>query len=529
MNRSTGPLPGSRPLEVLLVFLVFFVAGGDPPPHVNEAHYLTKAKHYWNPAFCPGDYFLDSADAHAVFYWSVGWLTTIATLPTVAWIGRVAAWGLLAWGWQRLATAVGATRFTSVVAAMLLVAAVQNYNFAGEWVVGGVEAKCFAYALVFFGLAALAADRYLLVGVFFGAAAAFHVLVGGWSVIAAAIVWAANRSLWKTTWRRAALGLAIGGILSLPGLLPALALSSQASPEAADRAAQVYVFERLPHHLAPLSLEPTELGERLFRFSLLGAVFLALWCFFEAQQQPKQQQTTDRRTVVPMLRVMQFAGASVIFCGIGITLEFVLLEHPATAARWLRYYWFRLADVAVGTAAALGLCVATVYLGRVRAAVLVAIALIAGGGHLATQAVRRWAHPVPPGASRMADVDDWKDACVWIREQTPPEAVFLIPWNAQTFKWYAHRADVAHRKDIPQDAAGVVEWARRRDALHSDGKFGADRRRQPLGKKSEQQLQKLAAQFGATHVIVENQELRFPLLYKNDSYAVYRLEKLRRE
>lgn len=525
MNRSTKPSATGKLLEVLLVLLVFFVAGGDPPPHVNEAHYLTKAKHYWNPEFCPGDYFLDSADAHAVFYWSVGWLTSLASLPVVAWIGRGAAWLLLAWGWRQLAGAVGAPKFTSVVAAMLLVAAVAQNNFAGEWVIGGVEAKCFAYGLVFLGLAALAADRYRTVGILFGGAAAFHVLVGGWAVVAAAIVWAANPSVWRTTWRPAVVGLAIGGLLSLAGLLPALALDAHATPEAADQAAQIYVFERLPHHLAPLSLEPGELLARLFRFGLLGAVFLAVWVFLERQN----KRTGAADSVEPMLRVMQFAGASIIFCGVGITLELLLLEHPAVAAQWLRYYWFRLADVAVPTAAALGLCVATEHLGRLRAAALLAIAVVAGGSHLATQAAGRWAHPVPPGVRRMADIGQWQDACYWIREHAPREAVFLIPWGAQTFKWYAHRADVGHRKDIPQDAAGVVEWARRRDALHASENPASDKRRQPLRRKSEEQLLKLAALFGATHVIVDNHELRLPLLYENDTYAVYRLEELPRE
>ena len=69
-----------------------------PAPHVNETHYLTKAKHYWDPAYCPGDLFLDSADAHLPFYWTVGWLTKWLSLPAAAWVGRIAAWLLLAVG-----------------------------------------------------------------------------------------------------------------------------------------------------------------------------------------------------------------------------------------------------------------------------------------------------------------------------------------------------------------------------------------------------------------------------------------------
>ena len=57
------PSPGRGIVEVLLILALFFVAHGDLPPDVNEGHYLGKAKHYWNPAWCPEDHFLKSADA----------------------------------------------------------------------------------------------------------------------------------------------------------------------------------------------------------------------------------------------------------------------------------------------------------------------------------------------------------------------------------------------------------------------------------------------------------------------------------
>jgi hypothetical protein len=50
--------PLARFVEVLLILLVLFVVGGDPPPHDNEAHYLCRLKHFWNPDWCPGDLFL---------------------------------------------------------------------------------------------------------------------------------------------------------------------------------------------------------------------------------------------------------------------------------------------------------------------------------------------------------------------------------------------------------------------------------------------------------------------------------------
>ena len=58
-EQSARSLPGRGVLEVLLILALFFVTHGDLPPDVNEGHYLGKAKHYWNPAWCPEDHFLN--------------------------------------------------------------------------------------------------------------------------------------------------------------------------------------------------------------------------------------------------------------------------------------------------------------------------------------------------------------------------------------------------------------------------------------------------------------------------------------
>ena len=68
---SWQPLAG-RLAEVFLILLVFFVAVGDPPPHVNEAHYVGRLKHFWNPSWCAGDLFLESTDTQLVVIWRSG-------------------------------------------------------------------------------------------------------------------------------------------------------------------------------------------------------------------------------------------------------------------------------------------------------------------------------------------------------------------------------------------------------------------------------------------------------------------------
>ena len=127
--------------EILFLLALFFVYAGDSAPMVNEAHYLVKAKHFWNPEWCKQDMFVASAKAHTTFYVLFGWPTKYATLAQTAWLGRLVGWLLLAFGLQRLSWVVFRRSFFSLVIAVLWIAGIEYGNLAGEWRVGGIEAK----------------------------------------------------------------------------------------------------------------------------------------------------------------------------------------------------------------------------------------------------------------------------------------------------------------------------------------------------------------------------------------------------
>ena len=146
-----------------------------------------------SPPGAPNDFFCNSADAHQVFYWTFGWLTRLLAIATVAWLGRVLTWGLMAWAWRRLSWSLVPAAWYSVLSAALWVMLNDRCHMAGEWVIGGVEAKGFAYVLVLLGIESLVRGRWTAAWLLFGASSSFHVIVGGWSVVAAAIVWLVSR------------------------------------------------------------------------------------------------------------------------------------------------------------------------------------------------------------------------------------------------------------------------------------------------------------------------------------------------
>jgi len=475
--------------EVALIFAVFFIQAAWPAPDVNEPHYLGKAKHYWNPDWCQRDFFCNSADAHHVFYWTFGWLTLWLPLAAVAWFGRLLGWALLAWSWRRLSMAVVSLPLYSVLTAALFVALNSRCHMAGEWVVGGIEAKVFAYALVFLALAALVKNRWNLVWPLLGAASAFHVLVGGWSVVAAGLAWLIVKHD-KPPMRQMAGPLALGLALSLAGLLPALATNRGVDPEIIDRANWIHVFQRLPHHLLPERFGTFFIA----RYALLFAFWLLLCVLVPADDRLRR------------LRAFVAGTLTIALAGVGISL--LATHNDIVAAQFLRFYWFRLSDVFLPVGVAFAVAVAIVRAREKRPAwggALLVAAMLVTGAHLSQVVWSRQNDMRPRADDKISRLDDWRKICRWVSENTPPDAVFLVPRDAQTFRWYSNRAEVVSYKDIPQDAPSVAEWARRMEIYRADPAGPDSGSSKSLSDMSVLRLEYWGAKYKADYVITTAQ------------------------
>lgn len=568
--------------EVVLVFAVFFVHAARPVPDVNEPYYVGKAIHYWNPDWVRGDFFLETPDAHVVFCFLFGWAGRWLEPQTLAWTGRVVTWLLLAWAWCRVGWALRLSAPYSLLGAMLFVLFQDRGQMAGEWIIGGVEAKGVAYVFVLLGLAALLRDCWASAWIFFGLAAAFHVLVGGWAALAAGLAWL--MACPKQPRLKAVVpGLVIGGLLALPGLIPALMLDRGVDAGLRAQAHQIYVFQRLAHHLVPHA------------WSLAGmlwfAVLVVVWLLLPAAIGTGY----ERVVVVPdalairvpsnlcppaqfeaWQRLRAFVNGSLIIFMAGLGLALLELVNPAWAAAGLRYYWFRLADVMLPVGVAFGSTLAaithvwrtlvhtiapkaqqilndTVSTAEERRAaellragmtvktlklcagwIIYGLVLLWSVGHLGSRFVRLLTPQLPPAFRLSAKTEDflaWRAACRWIATsgRIPPEARFLTPRMNQTFKWYARRGEVVNRKEVPQDAASVVEWWDRLCTIHATGKPKPHLAwYDSLEQLGAARLRELGRRYGAAFAIAQRGRAEkppaLPVVYRNRRYVIYRLD-----
>jgi len=452
----------------MLLLLIMFAYAGDTPPMVNEAHYLAKAKNFWDPQWCAGDLFVSSAKAHTTFYAFFGCPTQWVSLSTTAWLGRIVGWALIATGLQQLCRRVLQRRGFSLVVLLVWIAGIENGNLAGEWVIGGIEAKVPAYGLILLGLSAMVARRWNQVWIYLGGASAFHVLSGGWSVVAAMFVWLCTEMKSGDRKRFFSWGLLAGGAIALLGLVPALALTFGATHADSTAAAKIYTYYRIKHHLLPADFQTAW----YIRHALLVAIAVLLAVPFWRRPAGDTQIDSESRRKLRSLAF--FALGAVVLALIGLLIGLLPPYAPDLAARLLRFYWFRLTDAAVPLFVAVAVAAWIVDRAIWKKSIGIALVLIAAVlmGISMNDRMRLGVPPSvsndllgpqvgTPAAVQRAVMKDWLAVCRWARLSTLEDEVFLTPRHQQTFKWYAQRAEVVNWKDVPQDAQSLRQWYQR--------------------------------------------------------------------
>jgi hypothetical protein len=475
---SSRPKIGRLPVRLFVGLAVFLSFAIDsfaryPIPGPNEPHYLCKAKHYCDPEWCRGDLFLSSANAHLVFFQTFGPLTRWFTLETMAIVGRLVGLLILAAGWTALVGVLVPGRWPALWAAWIFLALSALGNLSGEWLVGGIEAKVVAYGLLFGAIAAWidgqaagSQRRVLLAGMLAGIAISFHPVVGIWGVacaVFASIVrgLAPRREIARrrVKWSWYAVSAAILALLAAPGVIAGL----RAAGKSSAGADYIQVYYRLAHHLDPMHFVKWEWAP----YAGLACVWLV------------GRRWMSRRESEPWFLWFVVGTALIASVGFAVGWRSGPPEHVRNylfpwnflgyPLRWkvLKLYPFRLFDAMLPIAVAITLaglarrwCELACQVPRTppRRTVPLIWFLCGAPALLACLSVASDARP----QMTAAELADWRDACRWIKANTPPDALILTPTQESwAFKWYAQRPEYVCYKDCPQDGPGILEWNRR--------------------------------------------------------------------
>lgn len=546
-------IPVSTWISLILFSFVRTVVPGQ-----NESHYLTRARHFWDPAWLAGDFFLESSSPHAFFYAVFGWIPLLLPFDTAAILGRCLALAVVAWGWCRLFSRLHPAPAAPlwICWCWLLLAAIGNLS--GEWLVGGVESKVFSWGLAFAAASFLLDGRTVMAALLGGLAVSFHPVVGGWAALCAA---AATGLIWCDEWRirqrqPATAGPSAGGVAlpagtttsapppgfpvqpdrrtllsaavaflcaAVPGLWPAVRTLQGAAPAEQYQGDFLQVFHRLAHHLDPLAFSSTAWFAYLGMFAVwVIGVVAARWLRppWPAIGRPGDATAWFHGFIAAAL-LLAFAG---VLAGIGPRPPH---EMPGLAWRmkFLKLYPFRLADILLPAAISLLFCRLLWNLVSLRSHRVLAMHSLCSLALLTALLL-----PAPdrrPGGLSPAAQREWIAACRWIEKHTPEDALFYAPNDAWGFKWWTERREFVSYKDTPQGARGLLEWNRR---LNTINRLISEDRMDTSGKPhsplafTRSELQALRAETGITHLLVWwVWPFSIETIYSNRLFRVYEL------
>ncbi len=556
-----GDIPKSKfgiIVQYIVHLSILFLCAPSWVPGVNESHYLPKAKHVWDSSFASGgDLFLESHDSHLLATAVAGWLAYVFPLAGVAWIGRVISWLFLVFAWRRLTVRLGLSPLLQPLVFIVWFLAMKYGHWAGEWVVGGFEAKSIAYPCILLGLATIIENRWRQGWLWLALAVAWHPVVGGWAGMTVGVYWLAIPDLVGRL-RREAPYLLLAVLVGLIGVVPAAAgLGQTLDPSEKVSPAQVHVYYRLAHHMCPQLFAPERHVSAAINLLVLVAT---TWSWYRTSgnkrstsielTEPPPNGLVSRATQDAGLRfVLWLAWLSVAISVIGLTIDATLsTRRPDIAANLLRFYWFRWSDIAVplGWGLALGVgfqrsTFAIDSVGKLRPTELggyfyglsfiaVSILFLA---HANSNLDRKYSEadelvvnstgPYPVASDRYLD---WLAVCQWIEENTPADSLWFTPKYQQTFKWHAGRAEVVAWKDVPQDNRAVVEW------YHRIQKTSPPRTKTgEVREWTTAELVKLAKEFRFEWILLDRTyqqsppslEIVYPINIENRSFAICRI------
>ena len=518
-------------------FLVFIIYAGNRVPDVNEPHYWTKAAHFWNPDFGRGDLFLESGDVHWAFYLMFGWLTKLFTMEQSVWIARLCTWGLLSIGWTSMLHSLfspakdsgklARTRipFLATLVGPIWLAGMHWGLWAGEWVVGGCESKCIAYAFFFMGLGELAKRSFTMGWLCIGIGSMFHVVTGLWVIATCGLALLWIDLIWnrENTWpwmkgQLVGWTLCIAGFLA--GAIPAISMDIRTASDETTLSAMHQVYTRLGHHLSPIKFSESRWSGFLHLLAIAVTLILLVrrqrtyWRTEQTDRSPQKHWLRDAPPVFQLL--MMTAWMAFLVASLGLVFDLVFSNYaPRFAAKILRFYWFRWNDVTMPLALALvavGVCTGVLQFAQQafwKRTLILVCSLVAAIAIIWSRHQENSNEKIPVGeklnfvhksdtpAAQVQQFSDWKRVCDWIKSETQTEPLWLTPRRQQSFKWRTSRAELASWKDMPQNAAAVVEWNRR---IKDSYQYDKQKNLLPI---TTEKLEELRSKYGIHYVLLD--------------------------
>lgn len=404
---------------------------------------------------------------------------------------------------------------------------------AGEWYVGGLEAKAVAYALAFLAIALMLHSRYLWMALLFGLATSFHVLAGGYPMMAA-ISYLLLRRRSQLTGRNH-IGLIVliyllGAAFAIPAVVTQLISSG---PLGSLTPSFIYVFVRLPHHLNP-AVWPTKWWISLIFYLSILVISLHL---IKKKTRLSSPSPGDASSVLACFELFEFTLIALIPFGLGL-----LISPFDPQGTYLQYYPFRFGDMFLPFSTCLLFACALQYRCAQysflkRSSTLTLTVLI---GLFLTLKTVEFKQEISALSNFPSLQPAQAELYRWTSSHTEPSAKFVVPPSSgmATFTWMTERPALVSWKLLPQTKAGIIEWYTRLSDVTGDPNLSsaiALNENTPVFTQVENilidkyqnlkvsQIKALLKKYQARYFLTSSDtSLALPVVFRNSSYTLYR-------
>ncbi|WP_445632822.1 DUF6798 domain-containing protein [Nostoc sp. DSM 114161] len=492
----------------------------------NDIDALPLARQYADPSWVPRDWSVNQPPVYRVLFQTLfGSLIGSWGFLASSLIGRFFCYALIAWGLVLIGRKLGLTLPLQLLAVAIFLIGDQGVA-AGERIVGVLETKIFAYAMVMLAIAFMLRKRYRLMAFLLGLATSFHILVGGYTTLFAAVWVILKRKIYFPSMREWGIIIPLYLITSVFGLKAAIEQLSSPTPASSIPISYIYVFLRMPHHLNPLSWHTNWWIIPTLYLVMLVSSAAVLWFNRPTQALPEQLEEYQAR-----IGLFEFTLISLIPYVLGLVIA--PFDSQGTL---LQYYLFRVGDVMLHLNACILFACALERIFATRkqqkmlvllCTVVLSISIVKGFHTFEKEFQSTLNFP-----DETQEVDpQWKDMVAWVRKNTPKNDIFISPpVEFANFIWLTERPTIAKYKLMAQTKAGTLEWfSRMRDlsgnfnGLDPLTNFSEKLLTQGYNNLTTDQAKALMVKYDASYFVTRIQhQLDLPIAYRNKSYVLYK-------
>ncbi len=483
-------------LQLIALVGAVFLFVGKPVPYSNEYSYLLRFRKVYDPNFLASDItFSTPTNEYWLFDHIFGLLTFLFSIQTIGWIGRIACWSILLFALMKLGKRWEIPVWMISVSIFLWLYVGQSI-IADEWMFGGFEAKCVAYICLIFALDRFCEAKDISAAILLGLAFSFHPVIGLWGIAAAVPAFLICRRDIRQTLKVAV----ISGVFSLIGAIPLLQMRAE-SVEPTIENLKYFQLVKFPFHFDPFTWSRSE----IFLLCLLTAFCITIHA--------------QIKTAKPSKFLFTFLTILGVFFASGILLRifdrFELLKYTPTRlfAVFIPLFFFYYLSEAYQE---------NLLQKPLQIAVLLPIILLSfwdgiplRGFEQAKATYQIWNQPP----------DDTADTFVWLKNNSPKNAVVIAPPWRSDFWYLSERAEVVNNgKPIIAD---IGEWQTRLDNLVGKAEpENGIREKKELAKfyfqLNKETIDSLADKYKAEYLITET-DYPYPIVYYKGNVKVFRL------